>query len=213
MTPRQWKLLFVINLITILVVLSPFLPGPSSLSELTNTIFSVLQLGSLLGFILIPIGLLWTITQNKAYIKGQHNCLRLLPILLWTIPLVVFVSCMWFSDLARNFSRRIAINNASSLINAIEAYKVDKGVYPHSIEMLQPWYLKKAPDTFIMGIPGYTYVELEKSFNVSFVQNVIAGFNFEIVVYDPKNQHHSQGSTLPVFYQTGKKNWKYYLYD
>lgn len=117
MTRRQWIIVIVINLLTIILVLSPFLPGPNSLSILTNLIYSLAQLGSIFGLLIIPFGLVWTFKQTK---KRDKN---VFPILLWTVPLFTFVFSMWGAELAREISRPMAINNADKLITAIETFQ------------------------------------------------------------------------------------------
>jgi hypothetical protein len=206
MTKKQWKIIIGINILTILLVLSPFLPGPSFFSGLTNIIFSLAQLGSFFGLLLIPIGLIRTFNQTKKQDK------KVTPILLWTVPVLIFIFSMWGSGLAREISRTIAINNADKLIIAIENYKRNNNHYPNDISNLRPEYLKSIPKPWIMGISGYNYEKKENNFNLTFTQNVIIGFNFEVVVYDPTENHKAEGE-LTTLYETGKDKWKYYVYD
>ena len=63
-----------------------------------------------------------------------------------------------------------------------------------------------------MGISGYNYEKKGDYFNLTFSQNVIIGFNFEVVVYDPTENHKAEGE-LTTLYETGKDKWKYYIYD
>ena len=206
MTRKQWKTIIGINLLTILLVLSPFLPGPSLLSRPTNVIFSLAQLGSIFGLLLIPIGLIWTFNQMKKQEK------KVFPILLWTIPVFSFVFSIWGSELAREISRTIAINNADKLISAIQNYRKSKNQYPDDISELKPEFIKNIPTPWIMGISGYNYEKKGDYFNLTFSQNVIIGFNFEVVVYDPTENHKVEGE-LTTLYETGKDKWKYYIYD
>jgi len=189
-----------------LLVLSPFLPGPSFLSRPTNIIFSLAQLGSFLGLFLIPIGLIWTFNQTKKQDK------KVIPVLFWTVPIVTLVFSMWGSGLAREISRTIAIKNADKLIIAIENYKRNNNHYPEAISNLRPEYLKSIPKPWIMGISDYNYEKKENNFNLTFTQNVIIGFNFEVVVYDPTENHKAEGE-LTTLYETGNDRWKYYVYD
>ncbi|PZO28882.1 MAG: hypothetical protein DCF13_07845 [Flavobacteriaceae bacterium] len=206
MTRKQWKGIIGINLLTILLVLSPFLPGPSLLSRPTNVIFSLAQLGSIFGLLLIPVGLIWTFNQMKKQDK------KVFPILLWTVPMFMFVFSIWGSELAREMSRTIAINNAGKLINAIENFRKSKNQYPNDISELKPEFIKSIPTPWIMGISGYNYEKKGDYFNLTFSQNVIIGFNFEVVVYDPTENHKTEGE-LTTLYETGKDKWKYYIYD
>lgn len=206
MTRKQWKAIIGINLLTILLVLSPFLPGPSLLSRPTNAIFSLAQLGSIFGLLLIPVGLIWTFNQMKKQDKKAFQ------ILLWTVPMFMFVFSIWGSELAREMSRTIAINNADKLINAIENFRKSKNQYPNDISELKPEFIKSIPTPWIMGISGYNYEKKGDYFNLTFSQNVIIGFNFEVVVYDPTENHKAEGE-LVTLYETGKDKWKYYIYD
>ena len=207
MIRRQWIIAISINLLTILLVLSPFLPGPSFLSKPTNIIFSLAQLGSLLGVLLVPIGLTWTFSRIK-----QGKNIKILSVLLWTVPVVSFIFSIGGSVLARDISRKIAINNASSLITAIEDYKDMHEEYPANISELKPTFIKEIPKPGVMGIGRYGYKKKNESYNLMFSQNVTIGLNSEIVVYDPEQNHKAEGE-LETLYDTGEKNWKYYIYD
>ena len=206
MNRRQWIIVIAINLLTIILVLSPFLPGPNSLSILTNLIYSLSQLGSIFGLLLIPFGLVWTYKQMKNRDKNVF------PILLWTVPLFTFIFSMWGAELAREISRPMAINNADKLITAIETFQKKNGYYPDSINQLVPEHIKSIPKPGVMGISRYYYEKTKDNFNLTFYQNVIIGFNSEVVVYDPTDKHKAEGK-LTTLYETGKENWKYYIYD
>lgn len=206
MTRKQWIIVIAINLLTIILVLSPFLPGPNSLSILTNLIYSLSQLGSIFGLLLIPFGLVWTYKQMKNRDKNVF------PILLWTVPLFTFIFSMWGAELAREISRPMAINNADKLITAIETFQKKNGYYPDSINQLVPEHIKSIPKPGVMGISRYYYEKTKDNFNLTFYQNVIIGFNSEVVVYDPTDKHKAEGK-LTTLYETGKENWKYYIYD
>mgnify|MGYP003577949371 FL=1 len=209
MTNKQWKIILWVNLAVVIMVLSPFLPGPSFLSRATNFIFSLTQLASLPGLLIIPIGLIWT--ENQAY-KKEKGQRKALPILLWTVPMLTFILTMWGSDFVRDFSRNIAIRNASGIIKSIENYKEQNNTYPSNLSELAPQFIKDVPSPGIMGIGGYGYEKKDDTYNLTFSQNVIMGFNFEVVVYDPSQNHQAKGE-LKTLYDTGNEKWKYYIYD
>ncbi len=169
-------------------------------------IFSLAQFGSFFGLILIPIGLIWLFDRKKEGNKKKF------PILFWTIPLLTFVMSTWGSILARDFSRTIAINNADTLIKVIEKYREIKNQYPNDISDLKPNFIKSIPKPWIMGISGYYYEKKDDTFNLTFSQNVIMGFNFEVVVYDPTENQIVKGEST-ILYETDNKKWKYYIYD
>ncbi|MBX2966428.1 MAG: hypothetical protein KF845_09800 [Cyclobacteriaceae bacterium] len=207
MARKEWKIVIGINLLIILLALSPFLPGPSLLSKPTNIVFNLIQQGSILGLLLIPIGIFWTIKQAVKNIDKKA-----LPILLWTVPTLAFILSIWYSEPARNFSRTFAINNAGKLIEAIEKYKSLNKEYPKDITALTPTYLKSIPEPWVMGISGYDYKQKNDSYNLIFAQNVFMSFNFEVVIYNPTGEHEAEGESKTL-YDAGRNNWKYYIYD
>ena len=98
------------------------------------------------------------------------------------------------------------------MISAIEDYKRDKGIYPDKLEELKQEYLSKILSPLIIGIPEYGYENTGQSYRITFKQNVIMGFNFEIVAYDPTDRHKAIGE-IQELYDCGTKHWKYYIYD
>jgi hypothetical protein len=207
METKQWILLIAINLLVGLLVLSPFLPGPSFMSGPTNSLFVVAQLGNMIGIILIPIGLYSTIRNITS--RSKH---KILHILLWTVPANVFILSIWGAEMARDLSRNIAINNADNLIKAVEKYKIVRNQYPNEVSDLTPTFIERIPSPWIMGIQGYHYEKKNQGYDITFTQNVIMGFNFEVVVYNPENKHTAQGE-LSTMHKTGKEGWSYYIYD
>jgi hypothetical protein len=205
MNKRQWLLLFCSNLLIAIVILSPFFPGPSSLSTITNTIYTLLQFASLFLILTIPVGLVITIYQ---IIKKEKMSLSFM--LLWMLPATSFSFTLWGADAARNFSRKMAIQNASPIIQAIETYYQVHKKYPDQLSDLKPAFLKQVPSTGVMGIATYQYEKRDSSFAVIFTQNVLAGFNKEIVSYDPRHQY-SADDSLNQVYPAGKDKWQYYI--
>jgi hypothetical protein len=129
-----------------------------------------------------------------------------------TVPIFAFTISIWGADFARDCSRNIAINNAEKLITAIENYKDINERYPYDIIQLKPDFIKRIPKPGIMGISGFNYKNDNNSYVLTFTQNVLINFNFEVVVYDPTGNHKAEGE-LQTLYTTGKDKWKYYIYD
>jgi hypothetical protein len=77
---------------------------------------------------------------------------------------------------------------------------------------LKPAFLNQMPSTGVMGISTYQYEKRDSSFAVIFTQNVLAGFNKEIVSYDPRHQY-SADDSLNQVYPAGKDKWQYYILD
>lgn len=151
MTRRQWKTILIANVLAIVLVLSPFLPGPGFLSGITNVISSAAQLAALLLLIAVPIGIVGSFRQAWKPEKSIR------PVLLWTLPIVIFIFSLWGSQVARKVSRGIVMTRAEKIISAAEKYHHDNNRYPETLEALVPGYLDNVPQSWIMGIPPYEY--------------------------------------------------------
>lgn len=104
MSKKQWLQALLINLVVIMVILSPFLPGPSSLSCITNTIHTIAQFSGIFLLITIPMAVLVTIRER---VRKQKK--SLFSMLSWIIPVTVFCASIFGAYPARSFSRKIAI--------------------------------------------------------------------------------------------------------
>ncbi|QNF33194.1 hypothetical protein HUW51_10815 [Adhaeribacter swui] len=105
-------------------------------------------------------------------------------------------------------SRNIAIANAAALVKQIEQYHQKTGAYPKTVAELT----KKIPPSGIIGVFTYFYDKTPNAYTVTFTQNVLFNFNFEVVQYDPTDSHQTTGESTNLN-STGKKHWKYYIYD
>lgn len=123
----------------------------------------------------------------------------------WALPATMLASTIWLANQTRDISRNLAISNASTLIEDIENQFHEQGAYPEQLMTAQP-------SSRVIGIPAYHYRKTDKAYTLSFNQNVILGFNYEVVVYDPLGAHKTEGE-LTTLYDTGRANWKYYIYD
>src|SRR5688572_30670601 len=59
----NWKKLIGLNLLVVLMIVSPFLPGPSN--KLVGVFSSLGQLTGIFGLLLVPIGLSWLIVEIR----------------------------------------------------------------------------------------------------------------------------------------------------
>lgn len=210
MKTTNWVTLLLINLGAGLLILSPFLPGPSN--GLVHIIFSGGQILGLLGLIIIPIGLYWTIKELRLKAKEREYQMDLKALIVLTLPLTIFLTSIYISGFTRDFSRSFAINRADVLIKAIEQFKERNGDYPDALIELTPDFFSDIPTPLVMGIADYAYKKVGDSYSISFSQNVLMSFNFEVVTYDPTDNHKSEGEWTDL-YDTGKEHWKYYVYD
>jgi hypothetical protein len=210
MTIRNWVKVVLINLGAVLLTISPFLPGPPN--GLVILFYNAGQILGLLGIMAIPIGIIWTIKELKEKINDKEFQIDIKAIILFTLPVTLLLTSIYISGHLRNFSREFAINRTESLIQSIEEYKVSKGQYPSSFIDLTPEFINEIPSPYIMGIDDFYYEKLGDTYNISFHQNVLLSFNFEVVTFDPTDNHKTEGELTDLNY-TGKSHWRYYIYD
>ncbi|SFT87787.1 hypothetical protein SAMN04489724_2504 [Algoriphagus locisalis] len=204
MTQRQLFILTGIFIGIVILTNLPFLPGPNFLNTPAQLFYNGGQLFGLVGLVLVPFGLVWTVRQ---FINPESK-FKLAPILLWTVPFTVFLSTTYLSNLTRDFSRGFAITRANQLIEAIEKHKELNGQYPDSLSIVG---IEK-PSTGIVGINGFHYQGDPDHYELTFSQNVILNFNFEIVTYDQTNSHSAKGE-MKELHETGFEHWKYEIFD
>lgn len=210
MTTKNWMKVLLTNLVAGLLVISPFLPGPHN--GLVNLLYNGGQILGLLGLFVFPIGLVWTIREWRRRRNDDKYQVDIKSLIFLTLPLTLFVTSIYVSGLTRDFSRDFAINRTEDLIQSIEKFKLEKGKYPDSLTELTPDFISNIPSPFIMGIDEYYYKKQGDTYNISFQQNVIMSFNFEVVTFDPTDNHKADGEWTDM-YDTGKDHWKYYVYD
>lgn len=209
MTKKQWKIVIGINMLVALLASLQFLPGPRGLVSTVTLIYSIIQFASIFGIIFIIIGVIQTVKRVEKSNRGEVvNYYK--PVLTWTIPLTMFMFSLQMSRGMADFSRNYAINNARDIIKAIEKYKNDNRRYPSQLTAIVPKYLPKIPSPGIMGIPGYYYASNDSSYTISFDQNVLFWFNWEVVTYDPLDKHKSESGDL---FDPKRTHWKYYIFD
>ncbi|PVY40527.1 hypothetical protein [Pontibacter virosus] len=206
MDRKLWLTVSLNCVLTVLLTNLPFLPGPHLLYLPAQLFFSSGMFLGILGFLLIPIGLVWTIW---AFIKHPEPRLsKAFAILCWALPATALVSTTWLANHTRDISRNLAMSNAAELIERVEKHYQEQGAYPETLEQLA----MDQPSPWVIGIPAYFYSKTDNAYTLSFTQNVILGFNYEVVVFDPSGLHKAEGE-LTTLYDTGLANWKYYIYD
>ena len=210
MTTKNWMKVILINLGVGLLIITPFLPGPPN--GIVNLFYNGGQILGLLGLIIIPAGLIWTIKELRRKKNDGKYQIDTKAIILLTLPLTLFLTSIYISGLVRDFSRDFAIKRTEDLIQSIEKFKEKTGRLPDSLTDLTPEFITEIPSPFIMGIDNYYYNKLGDNYTISFQQNVILSFNFEVVTFDPTDNHKAEGELADI-YDTGKSHWKYYVYD
>ena len=171
--------------------------------------FILMQIAGFFGTVLILAGLIGTIAIVR---KEAWRKYLTLSILIWSLPLTTFLMTFRGSNLARSYSRSVAIKNASSLITAVRAYQKSTDRYPDRLSQLVPEYLDHVPSPGIMGITGYLYNANDSSFFISFSQTVSIGMSTEINTYDSMNRPTGDGE-LSESKDSGYTGWSYYISD
>ena len=97
----------------------------------------------------MPFGIGWTVIQ----FGKTESKFKLASLLLWAVPLTVFLSTTYLSGLTRDFSRGVAITRADHLIGELEKHKELNGQYPDSLTIAGI----KSPSTGIIGIDDFHY--------------------------------------------------------
>ena len=206
MNSRIWFVVALVCALAVVLTNLPFIPGPSILYLPAQIFYSAGTLLSILGLLLVPIGIVWTVREFRKSVEPR--LVKAFAILCWALPIISFVSMVWVSEQTREMSRNIAIANASTIVEQVDRYYMENGKYPDEMNDL----VMTVPSSNIIGVPAYFYTRTDKAYTVSFTQNVLFNFNFEVVLYDPTNSQKAEGE-LDTLYNTGRKNWKYYIYD
>ena len=210
MTTKNWVKVLLINLGAGLLVISPFLPGPPN--GIANLFYNGGQILGLLGLVIVPVALIWTTKELRRKRNDEKYQVDIKAIILLTLPLTLFLTSNYVSGLVRDFSRNFAIGRTGELIQSIEKFKEKRGRFPDSLTDLTPEFIADLPSPLIMGIDSYYYKNRGDNYTISFHQNVILSFNFEVVTFDPTDNHKAEGKLTDI-HDTGKSHWKYYVYD
>lgn len=201
-TSKQTKFLIILFFVLLLITNLPFLPGPNFLNGPAQLLFTIGQFIGLAGLVGVPFGLVWVVIAKTK----QQSLFR--PLIFTIFFFTPLISMLLFTNWLRDMSRCIAIKNGNKLVQQIHNYKKQHGYYPGSIHHST----FKIPHSWIIGIDDYNYTQTTNNFELSFTQNVLLGFNFEIVTYSDQKKHTTQGS-LKTLYKTCDKHWKYEVYD
>ncbi|NII24802.1 hypothetical protein HB364_06920 [Pseudoflavitalea sp. X16] len=160
-----------------------------------------------IALLLVVIAALWKwAPMIKKLKQGENKPFTTAPLYLLSIPLIAFTVRLLFITPVSNYSRDHAIEQAQSVINAIESYHTQKGSYPESIE-----YLYDLPAPSVMGIDGFRYEKNGNGYNLSFIQwqHVLA--TKEVVMYNKNDEHNVKGHFAS--YPAKQPHWKYYWLD
>jgi hypothetical protein len=193
--------------------------------------FGQLNTGLLVGFAGVAMCVFALIRVMKAIKKlkiNESTQFNPLPLYLVTIPLVAFCARALLMEPMSSYSRNIAIEKADRLINAIEAYKNIKGIYPKSLLELDAVSSEKMEASSVMGISDFRYNQVGDRYSVSFSQWLELGSLEEIVLYDKDNLRSNLTDEFAKYdyafdlcrikgafisYDTQYTNWRYYLVD
>ena len=208
MSFKKFAKLIIILLIIVLLALSPFLPGPSFLSGFAKFFYSTALVLSSFSVLFLPFGLWLIVIEIKEKAENSHYSFRMSSFFAFSISITLII-CVFLGYKIRNFSRNIAISQANKIVVALDSYRNENNVYPKDLTNLQPKFLKSIPSSCIIGIPNFQYERLDSTYKLTFKQEVLFDYNYELVSYNP----HEDDNEEEEFLKTGYKNWTYYIVD
>lgn len=208
MSYKKFAQLIITLLIIALLALSPFFPGPSYLSGLAKVFYSTALILSSFSVLFLPFGLWLIIVEIKKKVENSQYSFRMGSFFAFSISMTLII-CVFLGYKIRSFSRIIAIGQANKIVVAIESYKKAYNAYPQGLINLQPKFLKTIPSSHIIGIPSFQYENLDSTYRLTFKQEVLFDFNYELVSYNPNEDENEEEE----FLKTGYKHWTYYIVD
>lgn len=100
---------------------------------------------------------------------------------------------------ASHFIRLFAMGRAAQrgqvLIDAIEKYKADKGLYPNTLPELAPTYISQIPETGMCGYRSFEYQRIEQVFGDATggyelkIDTSLGPLNWDVFIYWPNQQY------------------------
>lgn len=158
-TPRRarfWLVAFAPLVLSLATMALPALPGPRRLEWLADLVAGYSWLGVMLVGIGYPVVFLLTIVT--AAIVGPPRRRALLWVALSLLMgVALIVPSLQASGKARMLLIRRAAARAAPLLQALERYREDHGVYPGTLDELQPDYLAGVPGTGMICYPDFKY--------------------------------------------------------
>lgn len=215
--PKRLIAIIATALLGVFLAILPFLPG--SHFDGVRSLALIAQLIGVLGFVLVPVGLVWLALGWR---KHNDKPLHAWPLLLIFVPGALLAVQLLFAAPLTNQSRDRAIANSAQIIRDIEAYKTEHGQYPPSLLALWPDY---SPG--VTGIERYYYEPQGESYNLVFEQPRFVLDNLgarELTVYNPRGEHQAVSHAAwrlsnpgeqgwYAVRETGTPNWKSFLFD
>ena len=217
----NWSIFIPVNLLVILAMILPFIPGPSN--KLSTYLSMFVNAVGFIGLLLIPFGIFIVIKNSLSLKKQRETKFFNLGLYFIAIPIVALCTRLFIMDPLSNFSRDFAIKRSAQLITSIEQFKNQKGRYPETIDEIN----RKVNGPFIMGIDRFRYTKYGDQYFLTFIQWPDGGITEEIVLfgrqndlkyvvhgekYDYNNDIHRVIGAF-ASYQTSHRNWRYYLCD
>jgi len=113
--------------------------------------------------------------------------------------IIIIIEITLFDKLERHKSHKAFIKaftnvtiKAKDLINAIEKYKEENGIYPDKLEVLVPKFISEIPNTGLAGYPRFEYKKADKETifkHYELLVNTLQGFNIDVFVYWPERNY------------------------
>lgn len=167
-----------IGLVLICLLNLAYLPGPDFLFETGYAIWLVLLMLSLPSILVFLIGTIKVIANlvSRKQVSRVSLFSTLIPVFLLAN---LSLSQVYLDDIVTDYT----IQESIPIINAIEKYKSDVGLYPKQLTGLVPEYLGEVPTPIAIGIKAFDYVEEDSTYELSF--DIGYSMMSRRIVYDP----------------------------
>lgn len=162
-----------------------------------------------MSFIVVLIIFCYSVTARLK--NSRSDKFNFLPLYLIVIPLAAWCTKNFWVEKIADISRDNAIVQSLPLIEALEEYHSENGIYPVSLDELKGKYLTMIPSSGVIGIKPYVYEKTGNSYQLSFVQWLHWGATEEIVIYSRVNQAQIKGYFAG--FSTKYPDWRYYWFD
>lgn len=158
-----------------------------------------LALGMALGVAVLALlrlgwGRIRTVLENGGSVE---NSLRLYLVF---VPFLLVAFREGVVPRAADWSRDRAIVNSAPLIAEIESHRQRRGVYPDSLESLNPDF-----PTGVVGIERFQYEKNGDAYNLFFFRTATELDAMEVVLFNPRDEHRFTSHELDILQYDGEQ--------
>lgn len=155
-----------------------------------------LSMGLVLGA--VGGGLIWARRRQTVEPDVDHDKPNRIALWLVVTPLLLVAFRLTILPRAAAWSRDRAIDHASALISDIEVFAQRRGRYPISLHSLNADF-----HTGVIGIDRFHYEPNGDGYNLYFVRPSTALDAWEVVMYNPRDEHRFTSHVLDILQYDG----------